>query len=117
MSQNAQFLVIVAVSLVGLVIAMNGWKELGKTLVLYGLAARIPVALVMLVAIFRNWGTHYDVVPPNFPEMEPLAKWFWIGVLPQLTIWIAFTVIVGMLFGGIAAAVLSRRAAQPVTAS
>jgi hypothetical protein len=117
MSQNAQFLVIVAVSLVGLVIAMNGWKELGKTLVLYGLAARIPVALVMLVAIFRNWGTHYDVVPPNFPEMEPLAKWFWIGVLPQLTIWIAFTVIVGMLFGAIAAAVLSRRAAQPATAS
>ena len=29
----------------------------------YGLAARIPVALVMLVAMLGNWGTHYDAPP------------------------------------------------------
>ena len=40
--------------------------------------------------------------------MAPLAQWFWIGLLPQLTIWVAFTVVVGMLFGLVAAAVARR---------
>ena len=35
--------------------------------------------------------------------MSPLAKWFTIGVLPQLTIWIWYTVVVGGLFGIVAA--------------
>ena len=63
----------------------------------------------MLIAILANWGTHYDVPPPGFPEMAPLAKWFWIGLVPQMTFWIAFTVVVGMLFGLIAVAIVHRR--------
>jgi hypothetical protein len=60
----------------------------------------------MLLAIKGNWGTHYDV-PPNadFPAMHWLAKWFWIGAIPQLVDWIAFTMMVGSLFGAIAVAV------------
>jgi hypothetical protein len=53
------------------------------------------VILVMLVAMLGNWGTHYDVAPPDFPAMSALAKWLVIGVVPQLSIWIWFTVVVG----------------------
>jgi hypothetical protein len=107
------FFVVVAV--VAVLVAMKAWPELWRVLLAYGLAARIPVALVMLIAILGDWGTHYDVPPtPEFPAMAPLAKWFWIGLLPQMTVWIAFTIIVGMLFGLIAAAIVRRRrAAQP----
>jgi hypothetical protein len=92
-------------------IAYRGWPALGKTLLAYGLAARIPVAIVMLIAMFANWGTHYDVAPPNFPEMAPLAKWFMIGLLPQIFLWIPFTIGVGMLFGGLALLAVGRREA------
>jgi hypothetical protein len=63
----------------------------------------------MLIAILGNWGTHYDVAAPDFPVMSPWAKWFLIGVIPQLTIWIAFTVVIGMFFGGLTVAALSRK--------
>lgn len=92
-------------SLLGIAVAWPGWPELAKTLALYGLLARIPVALLMLVALFAEWGTHYEKGPPGFPAMGTFATWFWIGLLPQLTLWIAFTVAVGMLFGALAAAV------------
>ena len=31
--------------------------------------------------------------------MGVLGTWFWIGAVPQLTLWMAFTVIVGMIVG------------------
>jgi hypothetical protein len=83
----------------GLALGLRAWPALGKVLLQYALAARVPVILVMLVAMLGNWGTHYDVAPPNFPEMGTLAKWFAIGVVPQLSIWIWYTVVVGMIFG------------------
>ena len=89
-------------SIVALWIAYRGWPELGKVEVIYGLAARIPVALLMFVAMAANWGTHYELGPPGFPQMSLVSKWFLIGLLPQLTLWIAFTVIVGSLFGSLA---------------
>ena len=110
-NQRAQFGVILVASVIAAGIAYRGWPELGKTLLAYGLAARIPVALVMLAAIFGNWGTHYDVAPPNFREMAPLMKWFMIGLLPQILLWIPFTICVGMLFGGFALPVVGRREA------
>jgi len=92
-------------------VALRAWPALGRTLLAYGLAARIPVVIVMLVAILANWGTHYEFGPPSFPEMAALPKWFWIGLLPQLTLWIAFTVIVGGFVGGLTALAIGRRAA------
>ncbi len=104
--------IFVAVSIVGIVVAVSAWPALGRTLLAYGLAARIPVALVMLVAMLANWGTHYDVAPsPDFPAMGTLAKWVTIGLAPQLTIWIWYTVVLGALFGIAAAAVARRRPA------
>ena len=94
------------VSLVGLVIAYRGWPELGRVLVAYGLAARIPVAIVMLVALGIGWGTHYEKGPSNFPVMGLLGTWFWIGAVPQLTAWMAFTVIVGILVGAATGALM-----------
>ncbi len=82
----------------------KSWPALFSTLVSYGWAARIPVVVIMFFAIMGNWGTHYDGTPPDFPETGPFVEWFLTGLFPQLTFWIAFTIIVGMLFGGVAAA-------------
>ena len=71
------------------------------------LAARI---LNQWFAIQGDWGTHYDAPPPGFPVVPPMARWLWTGVLPQMTIWIAWTVVVGMLFGAFGWVVAERRA-------
>jgi len=105
----------IAASVVALAVVVLGTPVLARVLVAYGLTARIPVLLVMLVAMLGSWGTHYDLAPPGVPEMSPIAKWFLIGVMPQLTFWMAFTVVVGALFGGIALALAALRRA-PVAA-
>ena len=105
------FALYVVGAIVGAVLGLRAWPALGRTLLAYALAARVPVALVMLLAIFGNWGTHYDVPPPGLPPMGPFQKWLLIGLLPQMTIWIWFTVVVGCLFGLGAAALARRRAA------
>jgi hypothetical protein len=102
------------VSTVGAVIAIllqrNAWPTLFKTLLAYAFAARIPVVILMLIAIYANWGTHYDVPPPGgLPAMHWFMKWILIGALPQLGFWMMFTVCVGLLFGGIAVALFHRR--------
>ena len=102
------FAIFVIGSIAGLMLGLRAWPALGRTLLAYAFAARIPVVLVMLAAMLGNWGTHYDAPPPGFPEMSVLAKWFAIGVVPQMTIWIWFTVVVGSLFGIVAGAIASR---------
>jgi len=97
-------------SVLGLLVGLMAWPALGRTLLLYGLAARVPVVLLTLAAIRGGWRTHYDAPPPGFPPMASGALWFWIGILPQLTIWLAFTVVVGTLAGGVALLVAERRA-------
>lgn len=99
------FIFMVAGALAAVVICLRGWPDLNRTLLAYGLAARVPVIVVMFFAILGNWGTHYDLPPPDFPAMSAIPKFFWLGLLPQLSLWIAFTSIVGSLFGGIALAV------------
>jgi len=96
-------------SIVALLVAYQAWPALGRTLLAYGLAARIPVAVLMFVAMLGNWGTHYELGPPGFPEMGVVPRWFWIGLLPQLTFWVGFTVVVGSVFGAVAGLVASRR--------
>jgi len=98
-------------SVLGGLIGLSAWPALGRTLLVYGLAARVPVVLIMLAAIRGNWRTHYDQPPPGFPYLGWLAKWLWIGLLPQMTIWMAYTVIVGAIAGGLALMVAGQRAA------
>jgi len=95
-----------------LLIPARSWPALFRTLLAYGYAARVPVALTMAFAMAGNWGTHYDAGPPDLPPtLGVAAKYVWIGLAPQLVIWIAFTIQAGMIAGGIAAALVSRRAA------
>lgn len=106
-----------ASSLLGAFVASRGWPALGRVLGAYALAARIPVALLMLVAMRANWGTHYELGPPQMPAMGLFTRWAVIGLLPQLTFWIAFTVVVGAIFGSVAALIGGRaRSAAPAVA-
>jgi hypothetical protein len=114
-NQNAQFLVGLAALIAGAVVAHRAWPALGRTLLAYGLAARVPVAIVMLIAIYANWGTHYDVAPPTLPAMGPFAKWFLIGLVPQILGWVPFTMVVGAVFGTVAVLVAGK-ARQPAAA-
>jgi hypothetical protein len=105
-------------ALVGGLVASRGWAALGRTLLVYGLAARVPVAALMLPAIIGKWGTHYDALPPNWPAMGPVQTWLLVGLLPQLTLWIGLTLLCGMLVGSITGAVVGgrRREAVPTAA-
>ena len=93
-------------------VARVGWRSLGNTLFAYAFAARIPVLIVMFIAMSANggqgWGTHYDVIPPNFHSLGFGAKFFYFALVPQMTLWIGFTVVVGSIFGAIAAAIAGR---------
>jgi hypothetical protein len=101
---------------VGGLIPLLGWKALTKVLLAYGYAARIPVVILMYFAMRGSWGTHYDAIPPEFPQnMEFWTKYLELAVVPQMVMWIAFTTVMGSLFGGIALAFArrSRPAQQP----
>ena len=69
----------------------------------------IPVALLMLVAMLGNWGTHYDARPSYPPHMSTLAWWVTLGLVPQLSFWIWYTIGFGAPFGIVAAAIARRR--------
>ena len=97
-------LVILGPSLVTL-----GWPALFKTLVAYGYAARIPVAIVMFFALRGHWGTHYDALPPNYSGPTSFfGEYMFIAFLPQMVMWIAFTVLVGTILGTIVTAIVCR---------
>lgn len=86
-------------ALVAVAMGLAAWPALGRVLLVYALAARLPVVGIMWAAMRWTWRTHYDATPPGFPSMIPLQRWWWTGVVPQMTIWIAWTVAVGVLFG------------------
>lgn len=72
--------VFVAFAIVGLAIGILAWPALGRTLLACGLAARIPVALPMLVAMLGNWDTHYDARPSwrSRPDTRPGLATRWL---------------------------------------
>jgi hypothetical protein len=96
-------------ALVAAAMQFPAWRDLCTTLLAYGLAARTPVILIMLLAIAGSWGTHYDAVPPGFPEMGWFVKFLWLGFFPQLLLWVSFTLVTGVFFGTIVAAIKARK--------
>jgi hypothetical protein len=110
-SWTANLAVWAGVSVLVAAAAFAAWPALGRLLLAYAYAARIPVAIVMALAVWKNWKTHYDVPPPGFPAMPQLQRWLWTGLLPQTTIWVAWTVATGAIFGALGhwAASLRRR--------
>ena len=94
-----------------------GWPDLFKVLVAYGYAARIPVVILMFFALRGHWGTHYDALPPNYSGPTSFfGQYMFIAFLPQMVIWIAFTVLVGTLVGTLVTGLMFRGKTSPVAA-
>ncbi len=93
-------------SLVVVLILRKGWPAFFQTMLSYAFASRIPVLVVMLIAMLGDWGTHYELGPPGYPEMGFLTNFILIALFPQMTFWIMFTMVIGTLCGGIAAALV-----------
>lgn len=104
-------------SVASIAIGRLAWPALGRVLLAYGLAARLPVVLIMLAAMLGRWDSHYALPRPDFPPMAPLPLWLLTGFLPQLTLWIAFTIVFGMFAGLIAAAVTRNTGTDSTSAS
>ena len=104
-SPVGQLAVFALTSWLAIFIARGGWPSLWRVLLAYALAARIPVIVIMLLAIFGGWDTHYAKPRPDFPPMGPWGLFFWTALLPQLSVWIYLTIVGGILFGAFAAAV------------
>lgn len=85
------------------------WPSLAKTLIAYAYAARIPVAVVMFFAIRGNWGTHYDAVPASDVQLGFWTKYLYLGIAPQLMMWIVYTMTVGVVFGAIYVMIVRRK--------
>jgi hypothetical protein len=97
------FLIVVwAVMAAAAALQVLGWPALFRVLLAYGLASRLVVALVMLLAMWGDWGTHYDYVgmPARF-QMPLVPRFLWLGFFPQLVFWSAFTVVLGSLSAGV----------------
>jgi hypothetical protein len=93
-------------------VTLPGWRALFKVLLAYAYAARIPVAVIMLLAFNGHWGTHYDAAPPNVSFASVWTEFLWLGFFPQLIFWVGYTIVAGTLFGSIVAA-LMRRSGSP----
>lgn len=106
--------------LVAAFIPGRGWAALGKTLLAYAFAARVPVLVVMFLAFRGNggqgWGTHYDAVMPAFAHASLARKFLFEAFVPQMSMWIGWTVVVGALCGTLVAAV-ARGRRRPVHAA
>jgi hypothetical protein len=106
-SPVAQLAIFTLTSFLAIAIARPGWPALWRVLLAYGIAARIPVLVVMFLSIILGWDTHYAKPRPDFPAMGPWGLFFWTALLPQISVWIYLTIVGGTLFG--AAAVAIRR--------
>jgi hypothetical protein len=98
-----------SVMVIAAAVAWVGWPALGRTLLAYGLASRLPVALVMFFAMRGNWGTHYDYVGVPFAsQLSFWPRYLWLAFFPQLVFWVGFTILMGALAGGLAVSLLMR---------
>ncbi|MEM7205119.1 MAG: hypothetical protein AAF628_33000 [Planctomycetota bacterium] len=80
-------------------------KRLAGTLVAYGLAARIPVVLLTIAALFAEWGTHYE----KFPFEGGLGAKIGVTLGAQLVFWACvWTPLTGTIAGLIANALRPR---------
>lgn len=113
---GALMFVAAAVLLIAALVPLAGWSALTKTLLAYAYAARIPVLIVMYFALAGNWGTHYDAAPSSFATVGFATKFVALALLPQMCLWIAYTVILGSLIG-IGVTALFRRGKPAVQAT
>jgi len=108
------------VTLIAAFVPGIGWRSLGNTLVAYAFASRIPVVIIMYLAMRGNggkgWGTHYDAAPPNLQFPSFGGRFLYTALLPQLMAWIAWTAVMGAIVGTIVNAIARRgKQAAPAT--
>ncbi|HUI41825.1 MAG TPA: hypothetical protein VL523_07640 [Terriglobia bacterium] len=114
-SKQMAFVVLLGgvIQLASAFVARIGWRAFGNVLLAYAFAARIPVVVVMYIAMSakggQGWGTHYDIAGPGFTVTSLAQKFFELSLVPQMGLWIGYTVIVGTLFGCAFLAIFGRR--------
>ena len=119
-SPIAQLAIFGVGSWIAIALARLGWPALWRVLLLYDLAARVPVVVIMFLAIFLGWDSHYAKPRPDFPPMGRWGLFAWTALLPQMSLWIYLTVVGGILFGAIAVGVrrlAGRRDRAPLTSA
>lgn len=89
---------------------LDDWKRLASTLTVYAFSARLPVVALMVAASYLHWGSHYDI--SRFTRIN-LSNGVWILpsnsftqhliiiYLPQLIAWTFYTVLTGLIAGGL----------------
>jgi hypothetical protein len=99
----------------------RGWRAVLKALLLYAVASRGAVAALMVVATAFRLGSHYDLSAVKHLRVGGDEYWFtsggarqilYLGVIPQLTFWVAYTVVAGLIGAGLVA-VFRMRPGQP----
>ena len=106
-------LIFPVVAILAIIVAGRGGSALFSLLLAYGLAVRVFMVIIYFLAFAMHWDSHYTAVSPGFPITSWFGRWVVLGVLPQLTFWVAFTVVFGSLFGGLILLVRRPRPAQP----
>lgn len=87
--------------------ALFVWWRLSLALLLYGFLARLVVVAIAYVAKTNGWDTHYTKFGPAGIERD-LGDTMVSACISQFGFWVPFTILVGGVFGGLAAA-LGRR--------
>lgn len=100
-----------AVAVLAASLQYSSWPALFRTLAVYGLGARFPVVIIMLLAIRGRWQTHYNLV--IFPNMGFWSQFLLVAIVAQLVFWVGFTVVAGALFGTAAVALFARKKPPP----
>jgi hypothetical protein len=118
-ARSAEPLIILGfvVMFLGAFLPRAAWRSLGTVLIAYAFAARIPVLIVMFIAMRAGWTTHYSFVDPRLAQAPFWRQFLDMALLPQMLLWIGFTVVVGSIFGTVVAAISHRGRAVAQTAS
>src|SRR5262245_38862352 len=92
--------------------AFHAWRELGRLLFAYAIAARVPVMALAFVDAFLGLGTHYGKLALGTPEYAALPRAL-VPCLAQAVFWVPLTLLFGGLAGMLALALGGRRARAP----
>src|SRR5262245_38872642 len=102
-------------SVIGGLFAFHAWRDLGRLLFAYAIAARAPVMAIACADVFLQLGTHYGRLAPGAAEQGPLTRAL-VLCLAQAVFWVPLTLLGGGLAGQVAVA-LGRRRARAVGAT
>ncbi len=91
---------------IALVLART-WPALAWLMFGYGVLARLGVVVITIVCVQQGWDTHYTQFGTHEKPYVPAdaKQTMLLAAVPQLGIWIAYTVIAGLFGGGIVALV------------